>query len=106
VLLVTVAGLAAAVRVAGLLAASVVPGTVAVVLVGTDLPLYMDQLRGQHSTESNLLHLTTRKNNGGAMIFVTLGHFSPWGSPGGSSSATIASASCGDAPRPTATPIR
>ena len=50
VLLVTVAGLAAAVRVAGLLAASVVPGTVAVVFVGTDLPLYMDQLRGRHST--------------------------------------------------------
>ena len=63
-LLVTVAGLAAAVRVAGLLAAFVVPGTVAVVFVGTDLPLYMDQLRGRHSTESNHLHLTTRKNNG------------------------------------------
>ena len=102
VLLVTVAGLAAAVRVAGLLAASVVPGTVAVVFVGTDLPLDMDQLRGRHSTESNLLHLTTRKNNGSAAIFVTLGHFSP----GGSSSATIRSASCGDAPCPTATPIR
>ena len=101
-LLVTVAGLAAAVRVAGLLAASVVPGTVAVVFVGTDLPLDMDQLRGRHSTESNLLHLTTRKNNGGAPISVTLGHFSP----GGTSSATIRSASCGDAPRPTATPIR
>ena len=65
-LLVTVAGLAAAVRVAGLLAASVVPGAVAVVFGGTDLPLDMDQLRGRHSTESNLLHLTTRKNNGGA----------------------------------------
>jgi hypothetical protein len=62
--LVTVAGLAAAVRVAGLLAASVVPGTVAVVFVGTDLPLDMDQLRGRHSTESNLVHLMTRKNNG------------------------------------------
>jgi hypothetical protein len=47
-----------------LLAAFVVPGTVAVVFVGTDLPLYMDQLRGRHSTESNHLHLTTRKNNG------------------------------------------
>jgi hypothetical protein len=102
VLLVTVAGLAAAVRVAGLLAASVVPGTVAVVFVGTDLPLDMDQLRGRHSTESNLLHLTTRKNNGGAPIFMTLRYFSP----DGSSSATIRSASCGDAPRPTATPIR
>ena len=102
VLLVTVAGLAAAVRVAGLLAASVVPGTVAVVFVGTDLPLDMDQLRGRHSTESNLLHLTTRKNNGGASIFMTLRYFSP----DGSSSATIRSASCGDAPRPTATPIR
>jgi hypothetical protein len=45
-LLVTVAGLAATVRVAGVLAASVVPGTVAVVFVGTDLPLDMDQLRG------------------------------------------------------------
>jgi hypothetical protein len=101
-LLVTVAGLAAAVRVAGLLAASVVPGTVAVVFVGTDLPLDMDQLRGRHSTESNLLHLTTRKNNGGAPISVTLGHFSP----DGTSSATIRSASCGDAPCPTATPIR
>ena len=102
VLLVTVAGLAAAVRVAGLLAASVVPGTVAVVFVGTDLPLDMDQLRGRHSTESNLLHLTTRKNNGGEAIFVTLGYFSP----SGTSSATIRSASCGDAPCPTATPIR
>jgi hypothetical protein len=102
VLLVTVAGLAAAVRVAGLLAASVVPGTVAVVFVGTDLPLDMDQLRGRHSTESNLLHLTTRKNNGGRAIFVTIGHFSP----SGTSSATIRSASCGDAPCPTATPIR
>jgi hypothetical protein len=101
-LLVTVAGLAAAVRVAGLLAASVVPGTVAVVFVGTDLPLDMDQLRGRHSTESNLLHLTTRKNNGGRAIFVTIGHFSP----SGTSSATIRSASCGDAPCPTATPIR
>ena len=67
-LLVTDAGLAAAVRVAGLLAASVVPGIVAVVFVGTDLPLDMDQLRGRHSTESNLLHLTTRKNNGGGEI--------------------------------------
>ena len=102
VLLVTVAGLAAAVRVAGLLAASVVPGTVAVVFVGTDLPLDMDQLRGRHSTESNLLHLATRKNNGGASIFMTLRYFSP----DGSSSATIRSASCGDPPRPTATPIR
>jgi hypothetical protein len=102
VLLVTVAGLAAAVRVAGLLAASVVPGTVAVVFVGTDLPLDMDQLRGRHSTESYLLHLTTRKNNGGEAIFVTLGHFSP----SGTSSATIRSASSGDAPCPTATPIR
>jgi hypothetical protein len=97
-----VAGLAAAVRVAGLLAVSVVPGTVAVVFVGTDLPLDMDQLRGRHSTESNLVHLTTRKNNGGAPIFVTLRH----SSRGGSSSATIRSASCGDAPCPTATPIR
>ncbi len=69
VLLVTVAGLAAAVRVAGLLAASVVPGTVAVVFVGTDLPFDMDQLRGRHSTESNLLHLTTRKNNGAVEDF-------------------------------------
>jgi hypothetical protein len=102
VLLVTAAGLAATVRVAGLLAASVVPGTEAVVFVGTDLPLDMDQLRGPHSTESNLLHLATRKNNGGAPISVTLGHFSL----GGSSSATIRSASCGDAPCPTATPIR
>ena len=102
VLLVTVAGLAAAVRVAGLLAASVVPGTVAVVFVGTDLPLDMDQLRGRHSTESNLLHLATRKNNGAAPIFMTLRYFSP----DGSSSATIRSASCGDAPRPTATPTR
>jgi hypothetical protein len=102
VLLVTVAGLAAAVRVAGLLAASVVPGTVAVVFVGTDLPLDMDQLRGPHSTESNLLHLATRKNNGRGTISVTLGHFSPCGS----SSRTIRSASCGDAPFPTATPIR
>jgi hypothetical protein len=71
VLLVTVAGLAAVVRVVGLLAASVVPGTVAVVFVGTDLPLDMDQLRGPHSTESNPLHLATRKNNGGRVIFVT-----------------------------------
>ena len=102
VLLVTVAGLAAAVRVAGLLAASVVPGTVAVVFVGTDLPLDMDQLRGRHSTESNLLHLATRKNNGGTPIFMTLRYFSR----GGSNSATIRSASCGDAPCPTATPIR
>jgi hypothetical protein len=102
VLLGTVAGLAAAVRVAGLLAASVVPGVVAVVFVGTDLPLDLDQLRGRHSTESNLLHLTTRKNNGDTATVVTLGHFSP----GGTSPATIASASCGDAPRPTATPIR
>ena len=47
-----------------LLAASVVPGMVAVVFVGTDLPPDMDQLRGRHSTESNLLHLMTRKNNG------------------------------------------
>jgi hypothetical protein len=69
VLLVTVAGLAAAVRVAGLLAAPVVPGTVAVVFVVTDLPLDMDQLRGRHSTESNLLHLTTRKNNGAGGYF-------------------------------------
>lgn len=66
VLPVTAAGLAAAVRVVGFPAASVVPGTVAVVFVGTDLPLDMDQLRGRHSTESNLLHLlTTRKNKGG-----------------------------------------
>ena len=101
-LLVTVAGLAAAVRVAGLLAASVVPGAVAVVFGGTDLPLDKDQLRGRHSTESNLLHLTTRKNNGGARGFVTLGHFSA----GGSNLPTIRSASCGDAPCPTATPIR
>jgi hypothetical protein len=74
-LLVTVAGLAAAVRVAGLLAASVVPGTVAVVFVGTDLPLDMDQLRGPHSTESNLLHLTTRKNNAGGAHFRDLRSF-------------------------------
>jgi len=103
VLLVTVAGLPAAVRVAGLVAASVVPGIEAVVFVGTDLPLDMDQLRGRHSTESNLLHLTSRKNNGGAPISVTLGHLSP---PCGRSRATIRNASSGDAPRPTATPIR
>jgi hypothetical protein len=61
--LAAVAGLAAAERVAGgLLAVSVVPGMVAVVFVGTDLPPDMDQLRGRHSTESNLLHLMTRKN--------------------------------------------
>jgi len=70
--LVAVAGLAAAARVAvGLLAASVVPGVVAVVFVGTDLPPDMDQLRGPHSTESNLLHLMTRKNNGKTAISVT-----------------------------------
>jgi len=70
--LVAVAGLAAAARVeAGLLAASVVPGMVAVVFVGTDLPPDMDQLRGRHSTESNLLHLMTRKNNGKTAISVT-----------------------------------
>jgi hypothetical protein len=70
--LVAVAGLAAAARVAvGLLAASVVPGVVAVVFVGTDLPPDMDQLRGPHSTERNLLHLMTRKNNGKTAISVT-----------------------------------
>jgi len=62
--LAAVAGLAAAERVAGgLLAVSVVPGMVAVVFVGTDLPPDMDQLRGRHSTESNLLHLMTRKDS-------------------------------------------
>jgi hypothetical protein len=71
--LASVAGLAAAERVAGgLLAVSVVPGTVAVVFVGTDLPPDMDQLRGRHSTESNLLHLMTRKNNGKTAISVTI----------------------------------
>ena len=101
--LVAVAGLAAAARVAaGLLAASVVPGVVAVVFVGTDLPPDMDQLRGPHSTERNLLHLTTRKNNGKTAISVTQGH----SSCAGSSPLTIRSASSGDAPRPTATPMR
>jgi len=100
--LAAVAGLAAAVRVAGLLAASVVPGTVAVVFVGTDLPPDMDQLRGRHSTERNLLHLMTRKNNGKTAISVTIGH-SSWP---GTSPLTIRSASSGDAPRPTATPMR
>ena len=101
--LAAVAGLAAAERVAGgLLAVSVVPGMVAVVFVGTDLPPDMDQLRGRHSTERNLLHLMTRKNNGKTAISVTLGH----SSCPGSSPPTIRSASSGDAPRPTATPIR
>ena len=101
--LVAVAGLAAAARVAvGLLAASVVPGVVAVVFVGTDLPPDMDQLRGRHSTERNLLHLMTRKNNGKTAISVTIGH----SSCPGTSPLTIRSASSGDAPRPTATPMR
>jgi hypothetical protein len=101
--LAAVAGLAAAERVAGgLVAVSVVPGMVAVVFVGTDLPPDMDQLRGRHSTESNLLHLMTRKNNGQAAISVTMGH----SSCPGSSPLTIRSASSGDAPRPTATPMR
>ena len=63
--LAAVAGLAAAEQVAGgLVAVSVVPGMVAVVFVGTDLPPDMDQLRGRHSTERNLLHLMTRKTMG------------------------------------------
>jgi hypothetical protein len=73
-----------------------------VVFVGTDLPPDMDQLRGRHSTESNLLHLMTRKNNGKTAISVTFGH----SSCSGTSPPTIRSASSGDAPRPTATPIR
>ena len=101
--LAAVAGLAAAERDAGgLLAVSVVPGMVAVVFVGTDLPPDMDQLRGRHSTERNLLHLMTRKNNGKTAISVTMSH----SSCPGSSPLTIRSASSGDAPRPTATPIR
>jgi hypothetical protein len=101
--LAAVAGLAAAARVdVGLLAVSVVPGMVAVVFVGTDLPPDMDQLRGRHSTESNLLHLMTRKNNGEQAISVTLGY----SSCPGSSRVTIRSASSGDVPWPTATPIK
>jgi len=60
-----VAGLAVA-PVGGFLAlpvVPVVPGSVAVVFVGTDLHPHLGQLRGWHSTESNALHLITRKND-------------------------------------------
>jgi hypothetical protein len=44
----------------------VVPGSVAAVFVGTDLHPHLSQLRGWHSTESDALHLITRKNSGSA----------------------------------------
>jgi hypothetical protein len=101
------AGLAVAL-VAGFLALPVVPvlpvvpGSVAAVFVGTDLHPHLGQLRGWHSTESNALHLIIRKNSETPGIKVTESYFSA----DGRSPATIRSASSGDAPRPTATPIR
>jgi hypothetical protein len=80
----------------------VVPGWVAAVFVDTDLHPHLGQLRGWHSTESNALHLIIRKNSETPGIKVTESYFSA----DGRSPATIRSASSGDAPRPTATPIR
>jgi hypothetical protein len=101
------AGLAVALAV-GLLAfpvvplAPVVPGSVAAVFVGTDLHPHLVSSGGWHSTESNVLHAITRKNIRKPGIKVTESYFSPCGR----SPATMRSASSGDAPRPTATPIR
>jgi hypothetical protein len=98
------AGLAVALAV-GFLAfpvAPVVPGSVAAVFVGTDLHPHLVSSEGWHSTESNVLHVITRKNIRKPGINVTESYFSPCGR----SPATMRSASSGDAPRPTATPIR
>jgi hypothetical protein len=73
---------------------------------GTNLlPPIVISYRGGHSTESNVLHIQPGKTPGKDEVTATFRYCSS-GVPGGSSSCTIRSASSGEAPRPTATPIR
>ena len=80
---------------------------VALFVGGTDLlpPIWISY-RGGHSTESNVLHIQPRKTAGKGEFTVTFRYYSSAETGGGSSSRTIRSASSGEAPRPTATPIR
>lgn len=80
---------------------------VALFVGGTDLlpPIWISY-RGGHSTESNVLHIQPRKTAGKGEFTVTFRYYSSAATGGGSSSRTIRSASSGEAPRPTATPIR
>ena len=80
---------------------------VALFVGGTDLlpPIWISY-RGGHSTESNVLHIQPRKTAGKGEFTVTFRYYSSALTGGGRSSRTIRSASSGEAPRPTATPIR
>jgi hypothetical protein len=80
---------------------------VALFVGGTDLlpPIWISY-RGGHSTERNVLHIQPRKTAGEGEFTVTFRYYSSAATGGGSSSRTIRSASSGEAPRPTATPIR
>jgi hypothetical protein len=80
---------------------------VALFVGGTDLlpPIWISY-RGGHSTESNVLHIKPPKTAGKGESTVTFRYYSSAATGGGTSSRTIRSASSGEAPRPTATPIR
>ena len=80
---------------------------VALFVGGTDLlpPIWISY-RGGHSTESNVLHIQPVKTAGKGEFTVTFRYYSSALTGGGRSSRTIRSASSGEAPRPTATPIR
>jgi hypothetical protein len=80
---------------------------VALFVGGTDLlpPIWISY-RGGHSTERNVLHIQPRKTAGKGESTVTFRYYSSAATGGGRSSRTIRSASSGEAPRPTATPIR
>jgi hypothetical protein len=80
---------------------------VALFVGGTDLlpPIWISY-RGGHSTERNVLHIQPRKTAGKGEFTVTFRYYSFAATGGGRSSRTIRSASSGEAPRPTATPIR
>ena len=80
---------------------------VALFVGGTDLlpPIWI-RYRGGHSTESNVLHIQPQKTAAKGEFTATYRYYSPGVPGGGSSSCTIRSASSGEAPRPTATPIK